>query len=92
MYRVTRRRKTANWTKFALTDTGKVYSWGPGSYGLLGQGASQDAVYSVPTPISTLSGVVELQVGAFNAYALTAEGQVYAWGEGEYAPPVRVRR
>ncbi len=65
----------------------QVYASGYGAYGRLGIGNSDNVVN--PTVISTLStrGVVVKKLavhsGGKHCLALTNEGTVYAWGEGD---------
>ncbi|MGH7217887.1 MAG: IPT/TIG domain-containing protein [Candidatus Microsaccharimonas sp.] len=67
----------------ALSSDGKVYSWGEGAYGRLGEGSTADR----PTPVAVdASGallgktVVAITVGRMHSLALTSDGSVYAWG------------
>lgn len=70
----------------ALSKSGKVYSWGYGSYGQLGHG-SFDSI-SIPTEIKFFSelkpsiDVIALSGGEGHSMALTATGEVYSWGRG----------
>ena len=65
-----------------LTEEGFVFSWGQGTGGVLGHGGASDV--SVPSVIKTLSGqnVVQIACGEVHSLALTASGDVYAWGLG----------
>ena len=67
----------------ALSSDGKVYTWGENTYGQLGNGTTTDSVYpSLVTMDGTtpLSDIVEISAGYSSAYARTASGTVYAWG------------
>lgn len=70
---------------FALTRSGDVYAWGGGLEGQLGQADSSKWSSNWPTPmkIDGLSGVVRIASTVSRVgYALTADGQAWAWGTG----------
>ena len=67
------------------TSDGKVFGWGDGASGQLGQGADN----SSPVPVAVdMSGallgktVVAVAGGGQHSVALTADGLAYAWGAG----------
>merc|ERR1719424_992850 len=66
----------------ALTDGG-AWSWGGGAYGKLGHGDGQNQL--LPKKIEAFAGqrVVAVAAGGFHSLALTADGAVWTWGEGE---------
>ena len=67
----------------ALSASGEVYTWGADNYGQLGLG--QGARYiNHPTRIRTLRNVpiVQIACGQYHMLALSAAGEVYAWGQG----------
>ncbi|RWS12697.1 E3 ubiquitin-protein ligase HERC2-like protein [Dinothrombium tinctorium] len=70
---------------FAVTSEGRVYAMGYGASGRLGIGSS-DSV-SNPTLIEGLQHVfvkkVAVNSGGKHSLALTADGDVYSWGEGD---------
>ncbi|MBQ3034003.1 MAG: hypothetical protein IJD28_06455, partial [Deferribacterales bacterium] len=69
---------------FALTNDGKVYSWGRSDNGSLGHGAETDV--STPTVINGFDGKVisRIYVGDNgNIYAVANDNTVYAWGVNE---------
>ena len=84
----------------ALTHSGKVLSWGSGSWGKLG--LNSDANVKAPRVIASLqSSTVEfISCGAHHSVAITATGDVWTWGKGlrgqlghntvkeEYAPRI----
>ncbi|NKY22055.1 InlB B-repeat-containing protein [Cellulomonas denverensis] len=72
------------WAGFALTEDGQVYGWGRNNQGQLGDGSTTDR--SVPAPVQTPAGVEFTQIAsAYSAnYALTSDGEVYAWGDNAY--------
>jgi len=67
----------------ALTQNGKVYSWGDNQSGQLGLGDTQTRYE--PQPIEDLKPYTVMQILAVDgmSYALTSHGQVYAWGENK---------
>ncbi len=64
----------------ALTADGGVWTWGYNGYGQLGDGTT--TLRSAPVRITALDGVpiVAVAAGEFHTLALTAGGEVYAWG------------
>src|SRR5664279_4171495 len=72
-------------TGYALRRDGTVWSWGDGSSGALGDG--DDESYStVPVQVWDLdmTRVTAIAAGTRAAYALDADGHVWAWGDGFY--------
>lgn len=73
-------------TLFVVSQDGKVYSCGEGTYGRLGIGAIVDT--PVPKMLADLRMYVVRKVavnaGGRHAMALTADGKVFSWGDGEY--------
>jgi hypothetical protein len=71
---------------FLVTLEGKVYACGEGTNGRLGLG-SPCANISVPRQLSALAQYVVKKVsvhsGGKHAMALTVDGRVFSWGEGE---------
>ncbi|KAK2709534.1 hypothetical protein QYM36_013262, partial [Artemia franciscana] len=70
---------------FVITEDGKVFACGEGTSGRLGLGFSVNV--SSPKQIMGLSKYfvkkVAVHSGGRHALALTADGKVFAWGEGE---------
>lgn len=70
---------------FAVTPDGKLFATGYGSGGRLGVGGSDS--WAIPTLLGSLQHVfvkkVAVNSGGKHCLALTTEGEVYAWGEGE---------
>ena len=68
----------------ALTEAGRVYTWGYGAAGRLGHGGFQERY--TPALVESLRDirVVAVAAGDFHSMALTGGGRVYTWGEGEY--------
>ncbi|XP_061657060.1 probable E3 ubiquitin-protein ligase HERC1 isoform X5 [Syngnathoides biaculeatus] len=69
----------------AITMEGEVFSWGDGEYGKLGHGNSATQKY--PKIIQgPLSGkvVVCVSAGYRHSAAVTNDGELYTWGEGDF--------
>ena len=66
-----------------LTADGAVWSWGWGAYGRLGHGDTQDQL--LPKRIEAFAGQRVVAVSAEDhSLAITADGAVFTWGEGEH--------
>lgn len=67
----------------AVTDKGRVYSWGDGDYGKLGRGGSDGS--KLPKLIDKLKEehVVKVYCGVHFSLALTKDGKVFSWGKGD---------
>ncbi|CAL7941035.1 unnamed protein product [Xylocopa violacea] len=66
----------------ALTKTGEVYSWGHNGHSELGNGSTEPCL--IPTRVGmnlSKKFVIDIACGNHHSLALTAEGEVYAWGE-----------
>ncbi|MDY0816077.1 sialidase [Kitasatospora purpeofusca] len=66
----------------ALLENGKVYAWGRGIHGQLGNGSR--ATSSVPRQVTGLEGIAAIAAGGHHALALTADGTVKSWGYNLY--------
>ncbi|RVE74076.1 hypothetical protein OJAV_G00037550 [Oryzias javanicus] len=70
----------------AITADGELYTWGRGNYGRLGHGSSEDV--TTPMLVTALKGqkVVDVACGSGDAQtlAVTENGQVWSWGDGDY--------
>jgi len=64
----------------ALSAEGEVYSWGNGSYGLLGHADGSARVG--PRRIEMLEGVEVIAAGAFNSAAVDDRGRLFTWSTG----------
>ncbi|XP_055343314.1 RCC1 and BTB domain-containing protein 1-like [Paramacrobiotus metropolitanus] len=66
----------------AITGEGAVYAWGHNGHSQLGNGTQ--SLSNVPVLSGAGSGmrnVVRVACGSFHTLALTAEGEVFAWGQ-----------
>ena len=68
----------------AITQNGKVYMWGNGSYGRLGTGFEQQE--SSPVIIEDLNNkeIVRISCGALHTFCLSKDGYLYAFGQNKY--------
>lgn len=69
----------------ALTDSGRVYSWGTGDCGQLGHGPQQKRCL-VPTliAVATDERFVTISASENHSVALTDDGRVYTWGHNRW--------
>ncbi|HXY25552.1 MAG TPA: Ig-like domain-containing protein [Candidatus Acidoferrum sp.] len=63
--------------------TGTVQCWGYNENGQLGLGYTSYSVIG-PTPVPNLSGVTSVAAGWISACAVTANGNLYCWGDNTY--------
>ena len=70
---------------YAITDTGRLYTWGHHQYGKLGHKHIHGCV-PVPKLIETLEkfNVVLCTMGRNHSFCLTDKGNVYAWGSNTF--------
>ncbi|TNV74875.1 hypothetical protein FGO68_gene16760 [Halteria grandinella] len=70
----------------AVSGDGKLYLFGSGNYGVLGQGTEKDAKFNKPVLVDYFvkrdKRVVDIAVGEYHSIALTDDGSVYTWGYG----------
>ncbi|KAM0865423.1 hypothetical protein ACQ4PT_043277 [Festuca glaucescens] len=63
--------------------SGVVYGFGDNSHGAVGQPAPAADVY-VPTPVPSLPpSVASVAAGHYNSLAVSAAGEVWAWGRND---------
>ena len=75
---------SAGWQhSLALAADGAVWSWGEGAFGMLGHGDEEPQL--LPKKMETFAGprIVAVSAGQHHSLALTADGAVFAWGEGK---------
>lgn len=82
--------ENGNGVSYAISDTGKLYAWGTNSNGQLGLGDQDERLQ--PTVVEALSNetVVLVSSGTSFTLALTADGQVWAFGsntDGQLGSP-----
>lgn len=70
-------------TGYALLADGTVRAWGSNQSGRLGNGWGSDSYghSAVPVPVVGLTDVTAIEARGSSAYALRADGTVWAWGE-----------
>ena len=76
----------------AVSADGTVWSWGGGDGGILGHGDEQDE--PLPKKIEALTGqrIVSISAGGDSGVAVTADGEVWSWGDlNEIGPPTKVK-
>jgi alpha-tubulin suppressor-like RCC1 family protein len=70
-------------TSYALESDGTVWVAGWGGYGELGNGTSGNTAESDTfVPVPGLSGITSITASSDTAFALAANGTVWAWGSG----------
>lgn len=78
---------------YAITASGRLWAWGDNSHGQLGDGTRTRRLH--PVLVRRLSGIVSVAASfGDGVYAVTKDGDVYAWGTAWTAKklmPVRVR-
>ncbi|XP_041034512.1 probable E3 ubiquitin-protein ligase HERC1 isoform X1 [Carcharodon carcharias] len=69
----------------AFTTEGEVFSWGDGDYGKLGHGNSSTQKYPklIQGPLQG-KAVVCVSAGYRHSAAVTEDGELYTWGEGDF--------
>eukprot|EP00096_Caligus_rogercresseyi_P005963 TRINITY_DN22061_c0_g1_i1.p1 TRINITY_DN22061_c0_g1~~TRINITY_DN22061_c0_g1_i1.p1 ORF type:complete len:496 (+),score=112.53 TRINITY_DN22061_c0_g1_i1:91-1488(+) len=70
----------------AISSNGELYTWGCGEYGRLGHG--DNVTQMRPKQVKALAGkrVIQVACGSRDAQtlALTDDGMVYSWGDGDF--------
>ncbi|TUG88269.1 putative E3 ubiquitin-protein ligase HERC1 [Bagarius yarrelli] len=69
----------------AFTSDGEVFSWGDGDYGKLGHGNSSTQKYPklIQGPLQG-KAVVSVSAGYRHSAAVSEDGELYTWGEGDF--------
>lgn len=67
----------------AIRSDGTVYAWGSNYEGELGNGASGNTCRT-PVAVSGLSNIVGVAASAGSSYAISADGELWAWGDNGY--------
>jgi alpha-tubulin suppressor-like RCC1 family protein len=69
----------------ALLDDGRVMTWGsPAAPGYAQSEHCLPALVRMPDNLTPLRNVVSVATGAYHTLALTQDGRVYAWGNGNF--------
>ncbi|GMI08913.1 hypothetical protein TrVE_jg11399 [Triparma verrucosa] len=70
----------------ALSNEGRVYSWGKGDDGRLGVGSEEDSVYPRVLKYGMMWDVkiVQVSCGEMHSMSLCEAGRVFAWGRNYY--------
>ncbi|RDD45256.1 Ultraviolet-B receptor UVR8 [Trichoplax sp. H2] len=63
-------------------EDGKVYSWGLGKYGILGQGNLRSRFAPLKIASFKSSNVIDISCHELHAAAVTSSGELYTWGKG----------
>ncbi|MDG0811131.1 RCC1 domain-containing protein [Cohnella rhizosphaerae] len=66
-----------------LTESGEVYGWGSNANGALGDGTDEARTEDL-TKAQGLPAIKAVSTGYLSSYALTNEGELYAWGRNYY--------
>ena len=67
----------------ALTTDGKLYAWGQGNSGQIGQGNTTD--YNSPVQVGALTTWSKIGGGADHSLAIKTDGTLWAWGNNAYS-------
>lgn len=68
--------------RYALKSDGTVWAWGSSRQGALGNGTTDVGYANVPVQVSGITNATAIGSSpALNGYAVTAGGQVLAWGD-----------
>jgi len=70
----------------ALAADGTVYAWGSNHFGQLGSTNAPEDPHPTPVAVPLPSGVdvIQLSAGNYHLLALTTDGSVITWGNGEH--------
>eukprot|EP00824_Muranothrix_gubernata_P009636 TRINITY_DN22338_c0_g1_i1.p1 TRINITY_DN22338_c0_g1~~TRINITY_DN22338_c0_g1_i1.p1 ORF type:complete len:803 (+),score=170.56 TRINITY_DN22338_c0_g1_i1:3-2411(+) len=70
------------WHSMALTDSGRVFTWGCNLNGQLGRRTTNEDPEGVPALVSSLDheNVIAIAAGDFHSMAITDRGHLYTWG------------
>uniref|UniRef100_A0A0G4FMC9 RCC1-like domain-containing protein n=1 Tax=Chromera velia CCMP2878 TaxID=1169474 RepID=A0A0G4FMC9_9ALVE len=66
----------------ALSEDGRLFSWGVGAFGALGTGKTEDVHYPVQVHIGEDERVFHASAGAKHSIVCTRKGLCFSWGHG----------
>jgi len=70
----------------AISESGDLYTFGNGNWGVLGHGNEDNISFNKPKLVQTLKDagvkVKDVHMGEYHTYVLTECGQVWTWGYG----------
>ncbi|MBQ4331593.1 MAG: hypothetical protein IJC31_07140 [Spirochaetaceae bacterium] len=70
-----------NETVYAVTEEGKLYSWGNNINGQVGNNKSADNLKQIEPHLVGISGKVkDIVLGPYTVFVITEEGELYSWG------------
>jgi alpha-tubulin suppressor-like RCC1 family protein len=75
---------TGGYDGLALSSAGKLYAWGDGKYGQLGDGVIGSTDRPVLVRLPRATRIVAIGGGSQHSLALTSAGKVLAWGLGMF--------
>lgn len=76
--------KGSNGHCLAVTEDGRVYSWGDGDFGKLGHGHVNTIKYpKLITGPFIRKQIIHISAGYRHSAAVTKDGELYTWGDGE---------
>jgi len=70
----------------AITEDGKLYSWGKNNHGQIGDGKADDSGISnqlTPHLVEINSKVKDIVIEGYTVYAITEEGKLFSWGNNK---------
>ncbi|MEY2516562.1 MAG: hypothetical protein QOJ89_3920 [bacterium] len=68
----------------ALTSAGEVFAWGANDFGQTGGAPVSQGIITLPVRVAGLpAGIVSLAAGAGFSLAVTASGEIWAWGRND---------
>ncbi len=73
----------SNASSLALDTSGRVWSWGNGEYGELGDGLTSDATVPVQAKFPAGTTIVSIGEARDDGYAIDSEGHLWSWGMNE---------
>lgn len=78
-----RKISSGSFFSFALSDEGKLFSWGKNNYGQVASGTQkQDLKVIEPLEINLPYKVQDIFAGEEHAALITEDGEAYTWGYG----------